>query len=352
MSTLSRTHRQLRVLEPGAVPYVGSARIAAYLHLPAILGEFGIDAREVLQEAGVRPDIFDDPENLIPYPDIGRLLSVSAGRTNCDYIGLLIGQRSRSANMGLAGQIAFCGDTVGQGLRNFTDFVALQNTAAAVSVITSGGLTRLVYAIAEPRMDDTGHVQLGAISLAFNILQELCGSGWLPTVVTVASSAPSNLRPCQKFFRAPLRFDSDETALVFESHWLGRPLPPMDPLLRRQIEATASARQAAMLADFPTTVRRILRKQLFIGEFSMDSVAALLGMRRRTLDRRLKQHDLLYGEVLESVKLAVACQLLRDTQLQMRQVAASLQYASAANFSTAFRRWTGVTPSAYRRREN
>jgi AraC-like DNA-binding protein len=45
----------------------------------------------------------------------------------------------------------------------------------------------------------------------------------------------------------------------------------------------------------------------------------------------------------------VACQLLRDTHLQMQQIAASLCYANAANFSTAFRRWTGVTPRVYRR---
>lgn len=81
----------------------------------------------------------------------------------------------------------------------------------------------------------------------------------------------------------------------------------------------------------------------------MDSVAALLGMHRRTLDRRLKQHGIRYGDVLETVKGDVARQLLRDTHLQMQEMAESLGYASAANFSTAFRRWTGITPSAYRR---
>jgi AraC-like DNA-binding protein len=89
---------------------------------------------------------------------------------------------------------------------------------------------------------------------------------------------------------------------------------------------------------------------MMTGECSMDSVAARLFMHRRTLDRRLKQHGLLYGEVLESVKREMACRLLCDTQLQIQQIAESLLYASAANFSTAFHRWTGVTPSAFRRR--
>jgi AraC-like DNA-binding protein len=337
-------------METGSAPPVGSARIAAFMHLPEILREFGVDVHDVIHEAGVQPDIFDDPDNLIPYPDVGRLLSVSARHTNCDHIGLLIGQRSRLATMGLAGQMALCADTVGEGLQNFANFFTLHNTAATVSVITSGGFTRLVYAIAGPGMGNTGQLQLGAMALAFNILQDLCGPGWQPAVVTVASSTPSNLRPCQKFFRAPLRFDSDESAVIFEEHWLGRPLPPLDPLRRGQVEAEARKRRNEFLADFPTALRHTLRRQMMAGECSMDAVAARLFMHRRTLDRKLKRHGLLYGEVLESVKREMACRLLRDTQLQIQQIAESLLYASAANFSTAFHRWTGVTPSAFRRR--
>jgi AraC-like DNA-binding protein len=349
MSILSRPHRHLYVRKSGAVPAVGSARIAAFLYLPDVLREFGIDVRDVMREAGVQLDIFDDPDNLIPYPDVGRLLAACARRTDCDHIGLLIGQRSRLGSMGLAGQIALCADTAKEGLQNFVNFFSLHNTAATVSVITSGGFTNFVYTIAEPAMSHTGQIQLGAMALGFNILQDLCGPLWLPAGVTIASSAPRELKPCQKFFRSPLRFDSDQTALIFESHWLDRPLPVMDSLKRSQIEAEVLARRVAILDDLPKTVRHLLRKQMLIGECSMDRIAAMLGMHRRTLDRRLKQHGLLYGDVLESVKCEVACQLLRDTNLQMQQVAESLHYAGAANFATAFRSWTGVTPSAYRR---
>lgn len=334
--------------DPGAAESAGSVRIAAYLELPAVLAGFGVELHDVLDAAGIQADVFDDPDNLVPYAAIGRLLSVSARYTGCDHIGLLLGQRSRLATMGLAGQIALCADTAGEGLRRFADFFTLHNNAAIVTVVSGGGFTRLVYAIAEPGMGETSQLQLGAMALGFNILQDLCGPRWLPTVVTVAGSAPSNLRPCQKFFRAPLRFDSDESSVVFESHWLDRPLPEVDPPRRSRIEADVLAHRDVVLADFPRALRIILRKQLVVGDFSMDSVAALLGMHRRTLDRKLKRHGMHYGELLDSVKRDVACQLLRDTHLQMQRVAESLHYSSAANFSTAFRRWTGVCPSAYR----
>jgi len=93
----------------------------------------------------------------------------------------------------------------------------------------------------------------------------------------------------------------------------------------------------------------VIRKQLIIGQGGMEDVAASFGMHRRTLDRHLQKHGVRYGELEESVEEEVARQLLRDTALQVQQVAESLRFSSAANFATAFRRWTGMTPSEYRR---
>ena len=346
---LGNAPTHLPVSLTGAAQETGSARIAAYLALPEVLSGLGVDVADVLDAAGLPASVFDDRENLVAYPDLGRLLAVSARLSNCDYIALLVARHVRLADMGLAGAAALCGASVGEGLQRFAGHFALQNTAATIGLSTSSGFTRLTYTIAAPGMTDTGQLPLGAMTIAFNIMQDLCGCGWRPAVVMFASRAPANLRPCQRFFRAPLRFDSDESAIVFGSHWLDRPLPSVDPLVRKRTEARVRERQAALFADFPATVRHLLRKQLVLEECSMDSVAAIFGVHRRTLDRKLRRHGVLFSELLEAVQSDVACQLLRDTGMPVQQIAESLRYSSAANFSTAFRRWKGVTPSEYRR---
>jgi AraC-like DNA-binding protein len=314
------------------------------------MSEFGVDLGELLESAGLRKDIFDDRENLIPYPALGRLLSECEKRSNCEHIILLISQHTRLADMGLAGQIALCAENAGEGLQRFADHFNLHSSATTVSLITLGRFTRFVYAIAEHGMTSTRQLQLGAVVVGYNILRDLFVSAWLPTVITVASRPPANLRPVQKFFDAPLRFDSDESAVVFETRWLDQRLLPVDPLLRQQVEGEARARRAEILGDLPATLRRILRKQLIIGDCSMDQIAAMLRIHRRTLDRRLQEQGVQYGELLESVKHDIARQLLRDTDLQVQQVAEALHFSSAANFATAFRRWAAMTPSEYRRR--
>jgi AraC-like DNA-binding protein len=340
----------MSVLETDSAPLASAARIGAAWHLPEVLRERGVELSDVLADADLRKDLFESLDNTITMPEFERLMLACEHWTRCDYVCLLIAQRSRLADMGAAGQIARLGATVGEGLRGFAEHFNLQSTASTVSVVTSGPFTRLVHAVSGQGITTTRHLEVGGVTIAFNILQDLCGRTWRPTVVTFASRAPSSLRPFHQHFGAPLRFDTDESALVFASHWLERPLPPVDPLVRQRVVALVRAQRAAILADFPATVRRLLRKQLILGQCSMPEVAALLGMHRRTLDRRLQRQGVSYGELVGSLRTDIARQLLRDTDLPVRQVAESLHFSSAANFATAFRRWTGVTPGEYRRR--
>lgn len=338
------------VLVAESVPLEGFTHISVVRQLPEVLRGFGADPREALEAADVRPDIFDDPENTIEYRQFERLLAACERLTNCDCIAMLIAQHTRLADYGIVGQSALCAATAGEGLRNFVRHFNLHSTATTASLLGAGHLYRFVYTISVSGILDASQFHLGAVTAAFNILQDLFGRQWLPTAVTFATHSPSDLRPLHRFFRAPLRFDSDESAVIFERHWLDRALPPVDPAWRRQVEAEISARHAALIADLPATVRRVLHKQLLVGPSGMDDVAAQLGMHRRTLDRHLHRHGVHYGELLESVKADVARQLLRSTRMQVQQIAARLYYSSAANFATAFHRWTGMTPTEYRRR--
>lgn len=333
-----------------SVPTEGFTRISVVRQLPDVLREFGVDPGEALEAAGVRADIFDDLQNTIEYRQFQQLLATCERLTHCDYITMLIAQHTRLADYGIVGQSALCAATAGEGLHNFVRHFNLHSTATTASFLGAGNLCRFVYTISVGGIVDASQFHLGAATAAFNILQDLFGRQWLPTAVTFATHAPSDLRPFHRFFRAPLRFDSDESAVIFERHWLDRALPLVDPAWRRQVEAEISAQRAALIADLPATVRRLLHKQLLIGPSGMDDVAAQLGMHRRTLDRHLQRHGVHYGELLENVKADVARQLLRSTRMPVQQIAARLYFSSAANFATAFRRWTGITPTEYRSR--
>jgi Arabinose-binding domain of AraC transcription regulator, N-term len=216
------------------VPPVATLRVSAAWGLPGLLNDLGLDLATVLADAGLPADLFTDRETLFTYPQLERLFLACEQRSGCDYFGMLLGQRSRLAEMGLAGQVAMCEPTGGAGLRSYIDHFNLHDTAATVTLLESGGYARFVYAVSEHGMNDTRHFQLAGVTIAFNILQDLFGPGWRPVEISFASRQPSSLLPFRRFFRAPVRFDADESAVVFAQHWMPRRIPSCAARYRQQ----------------------------------------------------------------------------------------------------------------------
>ncbi|MDM4769777.1 AraC family transcriptional regulator [Solimonas sp. SE-A11] len=83
---------------------------------------------------------------------------------------------------------------------------------------------------------------------------------------------------------------------------------------------------------------------------SVDAVAERMHMSGRSLKRKLQAEGTSYLALLEDVRQRDAQELLRHSTLELQQVAARLGYTNPANFTRAFRKWTGDSPSGYRRR--
>ncbi|WP_280361417.1 AraC family transcriptional regulator [Nocardia wallacei] len=81
----------------------------------------------------------------------------------------------------------------------------------------------------------------------------------------------------------------------------------------------------------------------------IDAVARDLNMSTRTLRRHLDTAGTSYRALLDEVRRALAEEMLTATPLSVSDVAIRLGYAEASTFIYAFKRWTGTTPSAYRR---
>jgi len=82
----------------------------------------------------------------------------------------------------------------------------------------------------------------------------------------------------------------------------------------------------------------------------LEKVASSLCISPRTLKRHLHQRGLTFGTLLAQVRREEAMRLLEQTRLSLDAIATRVGYSSAANFSRAFKRWSGVAPGAFRLR--
>lgn len=80
-----------------------------------------------------------------------------------------------------------------------------------------------------------------------------------------------------------------------------------------------------------------------------DEIVATLGGSAATLRRRLAREGTSYRRVRESCRREIALDLLSRTSMPIEDVAARLDYCDSDAFRQAFRDWTGVSPSEYRK---
>ena len=313
--------------------------------LPALIRRLGGDPDAIFKAAGLDPRALAEPTNRIPYQPLLRVLNDAAVRTGCPHFGLLAGRTWQLASMGIVGEIVRHSPTVGQALHELVTRQHLNAEGTLAFLLHRNGFVDLGYASYTSFAESTIQLYDAALAVSVNILRELCGAGWNPTEVFVPHSPPADVAPFQRQFRSRLRFDSQFCGIRFPDTWMAQAVAGAEPASLRRAQAQADAAGQATLLD---AVHRSLRTLLFYGKGSGADVAQALAMHRRTLNRRLRDQGTTFQDVLDHVRFAVAKELLEDAALPLPRIAAALGYSEAASFVRAFRRWTGVTPGAWR----
>ena len=114
-----------------------------------------------------------------------------------------------------------------------------------------------------------------------------------------------------------------------------------DELLAARLRETAEAR-------IVTQVRREVAAQLSAERARLDDVAAALSLSPRTLQRKLAEAGTNFQAVHDAARQALAEALLRDSQLNLTDVAYMLGYREQSSFNRACREWFGNTPARTR----
>jgi AraC-like DNA-binding protein len=113
-----------------------------------------------------------------------------------------------------------------------------------------------------------------------------------------------------------------------------------------------SERLLAELAPDDSLVARVsadILSSMREGRASADLAAARLAMSRRTLARQLADHGTSYTDLLQQTRYRTAIHHLRYSSQTVEDIAFLLGFSECAPFVRAFKRWSGQSPSEYRR---
>lgn len=147
------------------------------------------------------------------------------------------------------------------------------------------------------------------------------------------------------------RFDMGANQVCFPIAQLAKRIHTGDAvmaqLMTEKIKRERDARHQQGRADIVSLVRqRLICGQQ--GYPDLEMISTQLFMSTRTLKRKLQQANTSFQLLLDESRLKDAIRMLSSSSRSIEDIATWMGYAEPANFTHAFRKWTGMTPSLWR----
>lgn len=319
------------------------------LLLSRVIRDLGQDPDPLLRAEGLPESGALRPTTLIePVKELGFVLR-STQAVPVPELALLAGQRHHVSIFGMWGLAMISSATLKGAIEVGLRFIDLTHTYLRWRLITDPELPCL--RLEEPFELGAARVFLieRDLSAAVTLLQDLSGHHRALAEVTLPFERPPHAAYYDRIFGCPVRFGGEAAQATL------RPDSLLDTPLQANPAAAALAEQqcAELLSRMSgegSATAKVRREILAIpGEFpSFGDVARRLHQSERGLRRQLAAEGTGFRQVMDEVRETLARAYLRDTRLQIEEIAERLGYSDAANFTHAFRRWTGYAPGGFR----
>jgi AraC-like DNA-binding protein len=310
----------------------------------------GVPPQELLAAAGLSAELLADPDARLPVSSELRLWSEAVRLTRDESLGLRLLESLQIGDFGGIGYAVRSSTTLGGAYERVVRYLRLLNRELGLRLVVEGAQARLQH------LPPTGHAPPRcAVEYLLGIMvligRRNIGDAFRLRAARFRHPAPASLEQHRQLFGEPLRFEQEQDELVFDRALLDRPQAQAEPVLCEVLDRHLQQMIESLPTDtgFLDRARACLVSELSRGEPTLGRIAQRLHMSERSLQRRLQQEGTTLQALLAGVRTDLAVRYLSEAQESISEVAFLLGFSEVSTFHRAFKRWTGLTPSAYRK---
>lgn len=317
-----------------------------------VLERRGADASAVRDAAGLDETTLDDPDSRVDAGRAYRAWEAAVALTGEPDLGLLVAGAQHPGAFDLLEYAFRASPTLGRAFERLARYRRVVRDDLDTTLGEDGGRATVAFTLGQPGpllRQQANYFLFGWLRIA----REATGRADLaPLETRVPYPAPENVVEIERAFGGPVVYESPEATFVFDRDAMALRMLRPDPGLLRVLGQRLSRLEPPPpeASPFAAAVRSRIEEDLPSGEVTAARIAAEMGVSARTLDRRLAAEGTSFRDVLDGVRRELAEQLLRAPRVTTGEIAFQLGFSESSAFHRSFKRWTGLTPRAFRLR--
>jgi AraC-like DNA-binding protein len=317
------------------------------------VADSGIAREAFLRAAQLDPDCESAPDTRLPRHKLFQLFELAVALTQDAAFGLHSMEALTSEAVSPIGALVMHAATLRDALRSLQEFRCIFSNEPSFRLQEKDGKVS-VRCRSHPEASPVAARYLSEIAVAglYLVLRRFGASR--VDFVAFAYPAPDYQLEYARLFAGHARFEQPFTGLCFDAALLDNPAPHVDSDLHAALSVYARrrVRQLTVGQSWAERVHEQLVWQRAPRDMSMGGVARKLGVSTRTLRRHLANEQKSYVSIVTGALAVIAKNCLLDEQRTIMETAYELGFSDNTAFHRAFKRWTGLTPAAYRRAQS
>lgn len=331
---------------------MGFMRAAVLANYLEVATQVGVDAAAQMRRVGLRPQIIDTPDALIPADAVVSLIEATAQVSQCETIGLRMSQPRSMSGFGVVGLLLAQQRNLREAWGMVFRYLPLINESLALRMEESGDTALIVEEVlTESALPKRQTIEL-ALASNLKLFRTMLGADWAPRVIYLRHSAPKSLDDHQRIFRCRCVFDADVNGMSFARADLDAPNPMADPVLGRYAASLIESMPGAGGDSTASRVRRLVHLLMPLQRANIKEVAQSLGISVRKLQLALAGEQCEFSQLLDEARQEQSQQYLANAHFDITQVASLLGYTQPNSFTRWFSTRFNTSPTAWRRMNN
>ena len=333
------------------------ATITSHYALAAVQGarRLGFDTHQLLQQAGISEALITTEGTRVHEDQLSRLIRLVWNTLEDEFMGFTANKCKQGSFAMMCELVSHCDNLEGLFKRGI-EFYRLLTDDIVMRLEYRGEDVKFHAQMRQPQLD------VGNFYLEFWLVIWHRFASWISGCQLPLKQAnfhyqpPAHIDEFQFLFPCQHYFNQSETSLVFSQHYLKKPLVKTPRELAHFLKNSPAD---LMTIPGDNTSLSLQIKHIILKSSGdtitfpcVDSIAEKLHISPQTLRRKLRAEGNSYQRIKDNIRRDIAIEKLCVQNLPVCDIATLIGFSEARSFSRAFKQWTGVSPSSYRRCSN